>query len=439
MAGAALTTVYLCILTLPLLYLRYYPFRDKLRVPKSVLLLGILAILSFECYGASRVIADGHFFFVHSVDGIRLLFYFLYFGYSCLTINERFAKHTFNALLLMIFMGLLTLPCSVIEFFYSDVEHILFYRSLVLIGEMSLFFYLWLKFTRSIVIPILEHSDNESMKLCSTVLFLLLTAIYLPTWNITWLSETPLSYIAIRVTGVMEAVITTLLYWKLLEQYEQNAEIMVREMETEKFIAISREHFHSVEEKINETRRLKHDFKHELILISDLAKQNKTEDIVNLIEEETALISKYALSHFSNNYELNVILSHYSERAKKSAIDCSILCDMPETLNMQPEDLWTMIGNLCLNAIEACERICDGPRKIDIVMKAQGNLIIIICQNTFNPDSLTPDKDLFQSSKTSGNCGNGLKSIRITAEKYNGKATFIPKGDLFVSNIYLYV
>ena len=439
MTKSIIIPIYISILTLPLLYLRYYPFLDRIRFKKRNFLTGIFVLLIFEWYCAISVIKTGHFFFVHYVDGIRLLSYYLYFAYSCIAIKEKVHIHAFSCILVLIFCGMLTLPCSIIEIYFEETYKVYLFRSIALVVEMIIFLWAGIRFNKRFIVPLLNEASSQSIKICTAVLFLILTNDYVPTWNITWLKITPITYVAIRLVSVFEAMVVLMVFRKAVTQHKNMSQLRKENESRDKIIAVSQEHFNSLESRIQETRRLKHDFKHKLIIIEDLARNDKKNDIIAMIHQENQYIDNCTIKTFSKNYQLNVLLSYYVQQAEEKGINCNILCHIPVDLNMKKDDLWNIVGNLLTNAIEANNRIYAGEKSIDLRIKSNGSLLAITEKNRYCEDYIVKEGDRYISSKKTDNSGNGLDSIRLTAKKYNGDAVFKTKDNWFVSTVYAYV
>jgi len=96
-----------------------------------------------------------------------------------------------------------------------------------------------------------------------------------------------------------------------------------------------------------------------------------------------------------------------------------------------------VFGNLLENAIEACERIEDGEKKIRMRSNVHYEKLIIAMDNTTTPDTRTQG-GVFMSSKRSGP-GTGLQSVASIAESTGGSARFEREGEIFHSSVYLHI
>ena len=96
---------------------------------------------------------------------------------------------------------------------------------------------------------------------------------------------------------------------------------------------------------------------------------------------------------------------------------------------MEKEDINVIFSNAIINAIEACEKIKEGPRQIKI--KAGRNLddILIYVKNTVSRER---EKGKLSTSKKNRIMhGIGLTSIQEAVEKYNGYVSIIEEDGTF--------
>ena len=82
-----------------------------------------------------------------------------------------------------------------------------------------------------------------------------------------------------------------------------------------------------------------------------------------------------------------------------------------------------MLGNLLENAVEACQKP-DSPseRKIELVIKPQGEQLAVMVQNTFDGRVVKDGEQLVSTKKDGGGHGYrqglGLQSVKAVVERY---------------------
>ena len=176
------------------------------------------------------------------------------------------------------------------------------------------------------------------------------------------------------------------------------------------------------QQKHNENiRTLAHDMKNHLIAIRKMS-LNKDNERINIYIDD--MIQEFGLNYSSVNTGNKLVDSIISEKmkdAEKFEIMYSVLLDARPLSFISDMDLCILFGNALDNAFEACHSVDKKARRyISIKSGMVANQIVIEISNSCNgkikffnelPDTTKSDKERH---------GFGLKSIKRTAEKYNG-------------------
>ena len=161
-----------------------------------------------------------------------------------------------------------------------------------------------------------------------------------------------------------------------------------------------------------------HDLKHQVRILRQGGKE--AEDLLNQLDND---ISAYNEIIVTDNQVLNIILQEKWYYCKKH--------DVKLTMNVNPNafsqvtntDLYTLVGNIIDNAIEAVMQIQDKEKRIiSIDITDKKGLSTIACSNYFQGE-IHYDKEnktfiTHKSDKISH--GLGIKSIELLARKYDG-------------------
>ena len=92
-------------------------------------------------------------------------------------------------------------------------------------------------------------------------------------------------------------------------------------------------------------------------------------------------------------------------------------------------DVVEILSNLIDNAIEACERMEDKNRYINIDTSFKANFWIVVIENS-KAVSEKPIKNKFKTNK-SGEHGLGLKIVKMITNKYDGALRYEDNKDSF--------
>ena len=114
--------------------------------------------------------------------------------------------------------------------------------------------------------------------------------------------------------------------------------------------------------------------------------------------------------------------------------------DKQKTINLQlemPVRLSTYRkGNAIDNAIEACEKIKDKSKKIDLTLICQDKRVFCKITNTI----AERPNNIFKTSKSdTQNHGFGLDNIKTSLAKYNSEPTITQTNDEFIIKFIIFI
>lgn len=200
---------------------------------------------------------------------------------------------------------------------------------------------------------------------------------------------------------------------------------------------IQAEQYQAMKSYIENTKKLRHDFKHTANTAITLANEGKTAELVKYLNSYNKSLDSLNKQYiFCKHSAANAILSYYAEIAQQNNIKINWKTFIPEKLNIEDSDLCNIIGNLLENAIHGCMSIQAEKRYIKLSIDIENhNEIYIMVINSFN-GIVNKQSNRYFSNKKNGS-GIGLISVSITAEKYNGMARFHNSESEFYSEIMM--
>ena len=209
---------------------------------------------------------------------------------------------------------------------------------------------------------------------------------------------------------------------------EKNYALMQKQFE------LQSESIYALEQKYDETAKIRHDIKNYLALALNMAEQKKYTELVQfletLLEEKINSITSYINTKRS---VLGAVLNSKLSKAKSNGIEmkCYILSEFESISDM---DLGILFANLLDNAIEGCER---NKNNSEIIVKTwtEVGYYFLEISNTVESDILSDNPYLKTKKKDSELHGVGLRSVRDIVKKYEGMISFEQKGYIF--NVYV--
>ncbi|GAU77722.1 GHKL domain-containing protein [Fusibacter sp. 3D3] len=178
------------------------------------------------------------------------------------------------------------------------------------------------------------------------------------------------------------------------------------------------EHLRQMNQKVEESAKLRHDFRHHLRTLMTLAGEGRYEALENYIRGITEINEGTRLGRLTDNIELDALVQYYSNLARSSGIQFRARLSLPEVLNFPIVDLCGLLGNLMENAVEACQRQQTGDKTIFIAGRAQDCQLEFVVDNSFSGE-LKIRGGSYLSSKRNG-LGLGISSVLETVERYDG-------------------
>ncbi len=197
---------------------------------------------------------------------------------------------------------------------------------------------------------------------------------------------------------------------------------------------VYRMQYDTLNDKIHEARRIRHDLRHHFSFVGTLLNDGK-------VEEAKAYIQKYYQSLpfeealiYTKHYATNALLTYFVQRVKENEIACEIKVNFPQAIPMEVEDLTVILGNLLENAIEASERGKQKQDNFEAKIKVSGNydgkMMLLSVENNTCEAAKTDHTGELLSSKRVGN-GLGVNSVRKIVEKYGGILKITQKDGTF--------
>lgn len=217
---------------------------------------------------------------------------------------------------------------------------------------------------------------------------------------------------------------------------QRNSMSLQRELDgMEHLMQLQKEQYQVTQETIEVINRKCHDLQHQLRNLRNAA--DNTERSQYFQEMEDAIMI-YDTAVQTGNIALDIILMEKGLYCQGHQIQWTCMVDGAKLDFMQPEDIYAMFGNALDNAITAVLELDDLQlRVISMNMIAQGRLIVVQIQNYFSGERHFVDGLPLTTKAHPQDHGFGMKSIRFTAEKYNGTISIHIEDTVFTLQILL--
>jgi hypothetical protein len=173
-------------------------------------------------------------------------------------------------------------------------------------------------------------------------------------------------------------------------------------------------HYGELTHSLEEAAALRHDIKHHLNAISELAAKKDRIGVEKLVSETQSRI--IPPTRYCGHGVADALIDWYAKRIHEDGIAFETEVAIPGDIPLESADLCVLLGNLLDNAHRAAQSAGEEPY-IHIRAKTKPNMLVIETENNFG-GKITERDGRFLSTKENG--GQGLKSVALICEKYNG-------------------
>lgn len=231
------------------------------------------------------------------------------------------------------------------------------------------------------------------------------------------------------------AAVAAVLWNDWITAYRQSLTFAEENRQMQRQLHMQVEHYEQLQEKIQESRRIRHDFRQHLRVIASLAQENQNQKLLSYVAGITEQNESTSFVQLAENTELNAILQYYYTLAQKHGIDFRLRLDLPAQLGVPVVALGAIVGNLLENAMEACLRQPEGTRYIRMAGRLESDRLVLVVDNSFD-GALKRQNDRFLSRKHDG-VGQGLESVRELVLQAGGTLRIHPEDAVFQVDLSL--
>ena len=244
-----------------------------------------------------------------------------------------------------------------------------------------------------------------------------------------WFSEISGGVYVVLIGVVMASEVAGQFRMRL--QLEGRMENVTRMMEVQKA-------YHSeILEKEEELRAARHDFRHHMSVIRELADKGDLDKIVAYAQVYDERIGIGVQNAYCGHYIIDMLLRMYEGFALRQNTVFSVEAAVQDTLPFEDLDICVLMSNLLENALEASLAMPMPERKISVRLFCKMNRLAICVENSFDR-IIEMRGDRFLSAKQRGREGIGIQSVRSVCARYSGSAEFfVPSVRIFRAEVVL--
>ena len=143
-------------------------------------------------------------------------------------------------------------------------------------------------------------------------------------------------------------------------------------------------------------RKERHNFRHKLKFIASLVDSEQYDELAKVVEEYEHTLNKTRLIRYCKSAIIDAALSVYIKKAESKGIPVKCGFAFPDTFEVNESELATAIANAIENAINACEKLPEEERLIEIKVLCRPQFVVMV-RNTFDGDVMFDENGIPQN------------------------------------------
>ena len=184
-------------------------------------------------------------------------------------------------------------------------------------------------------------------------------------------------------------------------------------MELEKGLSLQQNHYMELANRIEDARRIRHDFKHRITTMHQYL-QNEDYDGLKKYCDELQSSSQTDVSiPYTGNPAVDGIMYHYASISKENGISFEYKKINPPQIS--DVDLCTLLGNALDNAVTACKNVKENPF-IQVISNGEGEGMQVLIRNSYD-GIIKKNKEKFLTRKSEGDHGIGISSMQEICDR----------------------
>lgn len=201
------------------------------------------------------------------------------------------------------------------------------------------------------------------------------------------------------------------------------------------FLSMQGAQYQQLLRAVEESSRTRHDFRQHLIVISEFIRQKEYDRLEKYVHKYMENVCT-EVKLYSYSAVVNSVVSYYRSVCDRKNIRTDFSISLPKQLRISDQDLCILLGNLLENAIEGAGNMAEPYIRLKIRQTAS-NILAVKVENPCQ-DVRKTEGGRFLSGKRE-RVGQGLESVHIIAEKYQGMMKILTEQNIFTVKVLLQI
>ena len=187
---------------------------------------------------------------------------------------------------------------------------------------------------------------------------------------------------------------------------------------------------------MEETSALRHDFRQHILVISQLADNEKFSELQNYLAQFRDTADK-TYTGYCENIAVDAVASYYTAFAEGQDTKIEWNLTLPNNLPLKEAEYCVILGNLIENALRAVKNLSPGQRYINVISSLLSPTIIGLSIDNPFAGKIKFARNGLPTSDCEGH-GIGLVSVMNTVRRYDGTMKVTAEKNMFSVDIVLH-
>ncbi len=193
--------------------------------------------------------------------------------------------------------------------------------------------------------------------------------------------------------------------------------------------------YHELNEYMNQTRTLRHDFRQHLRVITELSRRRQYDQLEEYLGQFEADVGEER-TRYCANPAVDAIVAHYAHRAETAGARLEASVSLPERLPVSETDACVLLGNLIENALNAVAALPRDRREIRVMLSLCSQAMIgLSVENPYAGELVLGENGLPGAAQPEH--GIGLLSARAIVNRCHGTMQVDTSGGVFRVSVIL--
>lgn len=271
---------------------------------------------------------------------------------------------------------------------------------------------------------------------------------FLGGWIVLWLVVLVLYYYVsygtdrmqvIGACGIFSILLVSTVVFGFYERISEDVDDRIRDAMYQQQLEYYSRQYEDISRTQQETRKMRHELKNQYILIKALAEKGDCAAIIGMISQMHQEVEGLVCCK-TGNLAVDAVMNYKIAAALKDGIRFELNLNIPTKLDTNDVKLCGLLGNAIDNAMEACRRISDRERRIQVSMAVQKKNLFIEVKNPYDGNLVQDAKGKLLTRKEQAvNHGFGISVMEELLRNNYGTMETAWDGREFCLRMILYM